>query len=240
MVCHLRTRPPLATGSASLLAPILFCKACESASLFIITPYLCYMGPVFIAEITARAFIIADSNKRRTLSRADIAKALTKSDQFDFLIDIVPREEPFAGAGANPSGSGPKRQPLPTAAKREPVSGFLSKDFFGLAFLVIGRDINDRPGPVLFWWFGKRAGQGDSRSTEPASIHPSIHPFKPRSCAHLSFSQQISSPTELEPKSHAEDEDAPQEGAGSEVLDQVRVRAACLSTPPSFIIPNLN
>ncbi|KAJ7676164.1 histone-fold-containing protein, partial [Mycena rosella] len=41
-------------------SPILFCKACE----------------IFIAEITARAFIIADSNKRRTLSRADIAKAL--------------------------------------------------------------------------------------------------------------------------------------------------------------------
>lgn len=60
---------------------------------------------VFIAEITARAFIIADSNKRRTLSRADIAKALSKSDQFDFLIDIVPREEPLAaapGAARNP------------------------------------------------------------------------------------------------------------------------------------------
>jgi len=58
-------------------APILFCKACE----------------IFIAEITARAFIVADSNKRRTLCRADIAKALSKSDQFDFLIDIVPRDE---------------------------------------------------------------------------------------------------------------------------------------------------
>ncbi|KAJ7775628.1 histone-fold-containing protein [Mycena maculata] len=84
-------------------APILFCKACE----------------IFIAEITARAFIIADSNKRRTLSRADIAKALTKSDQFDFLIDIVPREEPFTGA-AGPGGGVPRRQPLP-ATKREPV-----------------------------------------------------------------------------------------------------------------------
>lgn len=48
---------------------------------------------VFISEITARAFIIADSNKRRTLSRSDIAKALGKSDQFDFLIDIVPRDD---------------------------------------------------------------------------------------------------------------------------------------------------
>ncbi|KAI9570699.1 histone-fold-containing protein [Boletus coccyginus] len=64
-------------------APILFCKACE----------------IFISEITARAFIIADSNKRRTLSRADIAKALAKSDQFDFLIDIVPREEGLTGLG---------------------------------------------------------------------------------------------------------------------------------------------
>jgi len=55
---------------------------------------------VFISEITARAFIIADSNKRRTLSRSDISKALSKSDQFDFLIDIVPREDaPFGGSG---------------------------------------------------------------------------------------------------------------------------------------------
>jgi len=72
-------------------APILFCKACE----------------IFISEITARAFIIADSNKRRTLSRSDIAKALSKSDQFDFLIDIVPREElPFPTSnGAGKKGS---------------------------------------------------------------------------------------------------------------------------------------
>jgi nuclear transcription factor Y, gamma len=55
-----------------------------------------HCSSVFIAEITARAFLIADSNKRRTLSRADIAKALSKSDQFDFLIDIVPREDPYA------------------------------------------------------------------------------------------------------------------------------------------------
>lgn len=105
------------------VAPILFCKACESASL---PPFdlsnrtnLSYPYPiltricnpplpqtVFISEITARAFIIADSNKRRTLSRSDIAKALNKSDQFDFLIDIVPREEPFGSAAAGGSGGG--------------------------------------------------------------------------------------------------------------------------------------
>lgn len=66
------------------------------------------LSVVFIAEITARAFIIADSNKRRTLSRADIAKALSKSDQFDFLIDIVPREEP-PGAAGQAGGKGQKK-----------------------------------------------------------------------------------------------------------------------------------
>ncbi|VDB96759.1 unnamed protein product [Peniophora sp. CBMAI 1063] len=70
-------------------APILFCKACE----------------ILIAEITARAFIVADANKRRTLSRSDIAKALAKSDQFDFLIDIVPREDPFPGGRSKKKGA---------------------------------------------------------------------------------------------------------------------------------------
>ncbi|KIY66203.1 histone-fold-containing protein [Cylindrobasidium torrendii FP15055 ss-10] len=74
-------------------APILFCKACE----------------IFIAEITARAFIVADSNKRRTLSRSDIAKALTKSDQFDFLIDIVPRDANPTPAMPNALSMGPQR-----------------------------------------------------------------------------------------------------------------------------------
>ncbi|KAF5382298.1 hypothetical protein D9757_008452 [Collybiopsis confluens] len=77
-------------SSPPLSAPILFCKACE----------------MFIEEITARAFIIADSNKRRTLSRSDIAAALSKSDQFDFLIDIVPRDLQRGGAGAAAGGSG--------------------------------------------------------------------------------------------------------------------------------------
>ena len=80
------------------VAPILFCKACESAHtlpFFTYSPFNSRRCSVFIAEITARAFIIADSNKRRTLSRADIAKAVSKSDQFDFLIDILPRDEPF-------------------------------------------------------------------------------------------------------------------------------------------------
>ena len=84
-------------------------KACESACHFLSDRTYAHSLPVFISEITARAFIIADSNKRRTLSRADIAKAVSKSDQFDFLIDILPREEPFpsgSGSAAGASGKG--------------------------------------------------------------------------------------------------------------------------------------
>ncbi|KAI7827638.1 histone-fold-containing protein [Gamsiella multidivaricata] len=58
-------------------APFLFSKACE----------------IFICEITRRAWLHAEENKRRTLQRSDVANAVSRSDQFDFLIDIVPREE---------------------------------------------------------------------------------------------------------------------------------------------------
>lgn len=58
-------------------APILFAKGCD----------------VFITELTMRAWIHAEENKRRTLQKSDIAAALTKLDMFDFLIDVVPREE---------------------------------------------------------------------------------------------------------------------------------------------------
>eukprot|EP00111_Clytia_hemisphaerica_P015683 TCONS_00046293-protein len=58
-------------------APILFAKAAE----------------IFISELSLRAWIHTEDNKRRTLQRNDIAMAITKYDQFDFLIDIVPRDE---------------------------------------------------------------------------------------------------------------------------------------------------
>jgi histone H3/H4 len=67
-------------------APILFAKGCD----------------IFITELTMRAWIHAEENKRRTLQRSDIASALAKSDMFDFLIDIVPREE----AASNRRGGG--------------------------------------------------------------------------------------------------------------------------------------
>ncbi|KAJ3499630.1 hypothetical protein NLG97_g170 [Lecanicillium saksenae] len=78
-------------------APILFAKGCD----------------VFITELTMRAWIHAEENKRRTLQRSDIASALAKSDMFDFLIDIVPREEAASHAkraAAQPAGAAPAVQ----------------------------------------------------------------------------------------------------------------------------------
>ena len=91
---------------------------------------------VFIAEITARAFIVADSNKRRTLSRADIAKALSKSDQFDFLIDIVPRDEPFVPGVTGPGKNSSKKSISGSASgKRD------SARVVGAPFLFVGRTV---------------------------------------------------------------------------------------------------
>lgn len=58
-------------------APIIFAKAAE----------------IFIQELSIRAWMHTEDNKRRTLQRNDTALAISKFDQFDFLIDIVPREE---------------------------------------------------------------------------------------------------------------------------------------------------
>ncbi|RCI04738.1 hypothetical protein CU098_010407 [Rhizopus stolonifer] len=48
---------------------------------------------MFITELTRRAWVHAEENKRRTLQRSDVATAISKTDMCDFLIDIVPREE---------------------------------------------------------------------------------------------------------------------------------------------------
>lgn len=58
-------------------APLLFAKAAE----------------IFIHELTLRSWVHTEDNRRRTLQRNDIAMAITKFDQFDFLIDIVPRDD---------------------------------------------------------------------------------------------------------------------------------------------------
>jgi len=69
-------------------APVLFAKACE----------------LFILELTLRSWMHSEESKRRTLQRNDIAAAITKTDVFDFLLDIVPREEAKEEAVRMPVG----------------------------------------------------------------------------------------------------------------------------------------
>ncbi|KAL6011631.1 Nuclear transcription factor Y subunit C-1 [Asimina triloba] len=82
-------------------APILFAKACE----------------LFILELTIRSWLHAEENKRRTLQKNDIAAAVTRTDIFDFLVDIVPRdeikEEAVAGIGLDLVGGGSSSTGVP-------------------------------------------------------------------------------------------------------------------------------
>jgi hypothetical protein len=56
-------------------------------------------GPILIAkaseflieELTLRAWLHAESHRRKTLQKIDIGNATLQNDMFDFLIDIVPR-----------------------------------------------------------------------------------------------------------------------------------------------------
>ncbi|KAJ2473133.1 hypothetical protein GGI02_001087 [Coemansia sp. RSA 2322] len=73
----MKSDPDVKVQMISAEAPILFSKACE----------------IFITEITQRAWMNAEENKRRTLQRQDVSCAAQRSEMFDFLIDVVPREE---------------------------------------------------------------------------------------------------------------------------------------------------
>ncbi|KAI4370260.1 hypothetical protein MLD38_018627 [Melastoma candidum] len=58
-------------------APVLFAKACE----------------MFILELTKRAWNHVEESCRRTLQKSDIFAAITRTDLFDFLTDLIPRED---------------------------------------------------------------------------------------------------------------------------------------------------
>jgi nuclear transcription factor Y gamma len=89
-------------------APVLFAKAAE----------------IFITEISLRAWIHTEDNKRRTLQRNDIAMAITKYDQFDFLIDIVPRDE-LKPAVKRPGQPGLPEMANATGNPSDPVQYYL-------------------------------------------------------------------------------------------------------------------
>eukprot|EP00462_Mataza_sp_D1_P021242 CAMPEP_0175136854 /NCGR_PEP_ID=MMETSP0087-20121206/9501_1 /TAXON_ID=136419 /ORGANISM="Unknown Unknown, Strain D1" /LENGTH=283 /DNA_ID=CAMNT_0016419645 /DNA_START=22 /DNA_END=873 /DNA_ORIENTATION=- len=70
-------------------APILFSKACE----------------LFVLDLTIRAWSHTDQNNRRTLQRSDVAAAINSNEMFDFLVDLVPRDEPEAAPSSSITSS---------------------------------------------------------------------------------------------------------------------------------------
>ena len=58
-------------------APALFAKACE----------------IFITELSYRSWYYTEESKRRTLQRSDIAQCINNTELFDFLMDIIPKED---------------------------------------------------------------------------------------------------------------------------------------------------
>ncbi|XP_062196741.1 nuclear transcription factor Y subunit C-6-like [Phragmites australis] len=71
-------------------APVVFARACE----------------MFILELTHRGWAHAEENKRRTLQKSDIAAAVARTEVFDFLVDIVPRDEAKDAEAAIGVGAG--------------------------------------------------------------------------------------------------------------------------------------
>lgn len=137
-------------------APILFAKGCD----------------IFITELTMRAWIHAEENKRRTLQRSDIASALAKSDMFDFLIDIVPREEAAShakrsggqggaggsGASAAQASSGGQIIPPQNNVQQQPPPGHPQQgsqqmghaDYSSLGNTQMAQEQEYRPQPAIY------------------------------------------------------------------------------------------
>ncbi|KAK9725449.1 hypothetical protein RND81_05G144300 [Saponaria officinalis] len=67
--------------------PVLLSRACD----------------MFIQDLTHRAWVSTERSRRRTLQKSDVSFAVSTSDLFDFLVDIVPREPvmPVLGVARN-------------------------------------------------------------------------------------------------------------------------------------------
>ena len=57
-------------------APIIMSKACE----------------LFIIDLAFRSQFFCNKNNRKILSKEDICKTISNMEMFDFLIDIVPKD----------------------------------------------------------------------------------------------------------------------------------------------------
>ncbi|KAH6777158.1 nuclear factor Y [Perilla frutescens var. frutescens] len=124
-------------------APVIFAKACE----------------MFILELTLRSWIHTEENKRRTLQKNDIAAAISRTDVFDFLVDIIPRDElKEEGLGITKAaiplvGSAPDALPYYYVPPQAPVGApgmIMGKPVVDQAALYGGQQ-HQHPPPFMAW-----------------------------------------------------------------------------------------
>ncbi|KAL5543716.1 hypothetical protein UlMin_007500 [Ulmus minor] len=103
-------------------APVIFAKACE----------------MFILELTLRSWIHTEENKRRTLQKNDIAAAISRTDVFDFLVDVIPRDE------LNEEGLGITKATLPVVGSPAEVPYYYvpSQHPVGPTGMIMGKPVD--------------------------------------------------------------------------------------------------
>ncbi|KAE8677784.1 Nuclear transcription factor Y subunit C-4 [Hibiscus syriacus] len=137
-------------------APVIFAKACE----------------IFVLELTLRSWIHTEENKRRTLQKNDIAAAISRTDIFDFLVDIIPREElKEEGLGATKAAI-----PLVTSPAEMPYY-YVPQHPLGHAGMIMGKPVDQAalfPGlqpqpPVAFMPWPQGQPPQQQKSEQPQS-----------------------------------------------------------------------
>jgi nuclear transcription factor Y, gamma len=141
-------------------APVIFAKACE----------------MFILELTLRSWIHTEENKRRTLQKNDIAAAISRTDVFDFLVDIIPRDE------LKEEGLGVTKATIPlvgSPADSIPYYYVPSQHLVGPTGMIMGKQIDQaalyagqqpRPPPSFLPWSQAQAqAQAQSHTQPPQS-----------------------------------------------------------------------
>ncbi|GAU33462.1 hypothetical protein TSUD_380980 [Trifolium subterraneum] len=107
---------------------VLFSKACE----------------MFITDLTMQSWDIVEANKRKTLQKSDIASAISRNDMFDFLVDIVPRENTLEHniRGSVPFTNVPYYYvPVPVPMPSQVAAG----PSYGPPRMLMGRSLIDQP-----------------------------------------------------------------------------------------------
>lgn len=107
-----------------------------------------------------RAWLHTEESKRRTLQRSDIAAAISKSDMFDFLIDIVPREEVKG-----------KRETMDARAGIDPRSGVAPEMMMMYGFPPQQQQAASALNPASY---AHMANQRAGNQGVPSNMHPNM------------------------------------------------------------------